>query len=86
MTFILPQSSYLPHADEVVAVSGEERLAVSWPGERGADGRLPARAAGHLGAQLLHLVLALQVPHLDAGASGGTQPVPGTHTRTSEKK
>merc|ERR1719206_1487216 len=32
--------------------------------------------AWHLWPQLLHQVLALKVPHLDGGASGGAQPVP----------
>ena len=31
----------------------------------------------YLGPELLNHVLALQVPDLDGGASGGAQPVPG---------
>merc|ERR1719325_237470 len=66
----------LPHADLVVGVAGEQSLAVSGPGERGDLGRLGAGGAGDLGPEVLHQVLALQVPDLDAGPGGGAQPVP----------
>ena len=73
VTFISP---HLPHADLVVGVAGEQSLAVSGPGERGDLGRLGAGGAGDLGPEVLHQVLALQVPDLDAGPGGGAQPVP----------
>ena len=67
----------LPNPDEVVAVPGKEGLTVGTPGEREAVGRVgPAGAAGHLGAQLVHQGLLLQVPDADRGASGGAQPIP----------
>ena len=66
----------LPHSDHVVAVPGKQGLTVRGPGQGGALGRLGPRTAGNLRPQVLHLVLALQVPDLDAWSSGGTQPVP----------
>ena len=71
-----PGHADLPHADQVVAVSGEQGLAITGPGEGGALGRLSAGGPGHLGPQVLNLVLALEVPDLDGGAAGGAQPVP----------
>ena len=65
----------LPHPDQVVAVPGEQSLAVTGPGEGGALRRLGAGGPRHLWPQVLHLVLALEVPHLDGGAAGGAQPV-----------
>ena len=66
----------LPHPDQVVAVSGEQSLAIAGPGQGGALGGLSTGGPSHLGPQVLHLVLALEVPHLDGGATGGAQPVP----------
>merc|ERR1719150_1104451 len=62
--------------DEVVRVPGEQSLTVSGPGQAGHLRRLGPGGAGDLRPQVLHQVLALQVPHLDAGAAGRTQPVP----------
>ena len=67
----------LPHPDQVIAVSGEQSLAITGPGQGGALGRLSTGGPSHLGPQVLHLVLTLEVPHLDGGAAGGAQPVPG---------
>ena len=67
----------LPHADQVVAVSGEQGLAIAGPGQGGALRGLSTSGPSHLGPQVLHLVLALEVPDLDGGAAGGAQPVPG---------
>ena len=72
----MPRNSYLPDPDEVVAVAGKQSLAVSRPGQAGALRRLGAGSAGNLRPEVLHHVLALQVPDLDGGAGGGTQPVP----------
>merc|ERR1719468_1245607 len=66
----------LPHPDQVVAVSGEQSLAIAGPGQGGALGGLSTGGPSHLGPQVLHLVLALEVPDLDGGATGGAQPVP----------
>ena len=71
-----PGHADLPHADQVVAVSGEQSLAIARPGKGGALGRLGTGGPGNLGPQVLHLVLALEVPHLDGGTTGGAQPVP----------
>ena len=71
-----PGHADLPHPDQVVAVSGEQSLAIAGPCEGGALGRLGAGGPGHLGPQVLDLVLALEVPDLDGGATGGAQPVP----------
>ena len=71
-----PGHADLPHPDQIVAVSGEQSLAIAGPGEGGALGRLGTSGPGHLGPQVLHLVLALEVPNLDGGATGGAQPVP----------
>ena len=73
----LRASSHLPDPDKVVCISGEESLTVSRPGQAGHLGRLGAGGPGDLRPEVLHQVLALQVPHLDAGAGGGAQPVPG---------
>ena len=67
----------LPDADEVVTVAGEERLAVGGPGEGEALRRQAGGGARHLRPQLLHHVLALEVPDLDGRAGGGAEPVPG---------
>ena len=67
---------YLPDPDEVVRVPGEQSLTVSGPGQAGHLGRLGPGGPGDLRPQVLHQVLALQVPDLDAGAAGRTQPVP----------
>merc|ERR1719323_1465558 len=69
-------NAHLPNSDEVIGVASEESLTVSRPGEAGHLGRLRAGRARHLGPQILHKVLALEVPDLDGGAGGGTQPVP----------
>ena len=71
-----PGHADLPHPDQVVTVSGEQNLAIAGPGEDGALGRLGTSGPGHLGPQILQLVLTLYVPHLDGGATGGAQPVP----------
>ena len=73
---LIPVSSYLPNSDLVVGVASEQGLTVSRPGQGGHLGRLGAGRAGHLGPQILHEVLALEIPDLDAGPGGGTQPVP----------
>ena len=67
----------LPDTDEVVAVSGEQGLAIAGPGQSGALRGLGTGGPSNLGPQVLNLVLALKVPHLDGGAAGGAQPVPG---------
>ena len=67
---------HLPDTDEVVGVTGEQCLTISRPGQGGHLGRLGSGAARDLGPKVLHLVLALQVPDLDGGSGGGTQPVP----------
>ena len=72
-----PGHADLPHADQVVAVSGEQGLAIAGPGQGGALRGLGTSGPSHLGPQVLHLVLALEVPDLDGGAAGGAQPVPG---------
>ena len=69
-------SSYLPDPDEVVGVAGEQSLTVSGPGQAGHLGRLGPGGPGDLRPEVLHQVLALQVPDLDGGAAGGAQPVP----------
>ena len=51
-----PGHADLPHADQVVAVSGEQSLAIARPGKGGALGRLGTGGPGNLGPQVLHLV------------------------------
>ena len=68
--------THLPHSDLVVSVASEEGLTISRPGQGGHLGRLGAGRARHLWPQILHKVLALEVPDLDGGAGGGAQPVP----------
>jgi hypothetical protein len=65
-----------PAADTVVRVSGEQRLAVSAPGQGDTLG-LPALLADLkvLGLQLVDLALLLQIEDDDAGGGGGAQPV-----------
>ena len=74
----------MPDANLVVRVSSEQGLSVSGPGHGqalGLDRGLVGRGAGHLGLELLHHVLALQVPDLDDGAGGGAKPVPLEETK-----
>ena len=65
----------LPDTDEVIGVSGEEGLSVRGPGHGETLGRRGLRVSGHLGAELLDHVLALEVPDLDGGTGGGAEPV-----------
>ena len=67
---------HLPDSDDVVGVSGEECLAVSGPSHGETLGSHGQGVAGHLGAKLLNLVLAFEVPDLDGWAGGGAEPVP----------
>ena len=76
----MTRCSYLPDPNEVISVASEESLTVSRPGQAGALGRLSSGSPGDLRPEVLHHVLALQVPHLDGGAGGGTQPVPAIST------
>ena len=64
-----------PDADEVVGVTGEEGLAIGGPAERSADWWGTLLVSHNLGLELLDNDLLLQVPDLDDGASGGTEPV-----------
>lgn len=65
-----------PAADAVIGVTGEQRLAVSGPGQGHALG-LPALLADlHvLRLELVNLALLLQIEDDDAGGGGGAQPV-----------
>ena len=72
----MTRCSYLPDPNEVVSVASEESLTVSRPGQAGHLGRLSPGGPGNLRPEVLHQVLALQVPHLDGGAAGGAEPVP----------
>jgi len=69
-------NGHLPDTDEVVAVSGEQGLTVSGPGQGEALGRVAPSAARNLRLELIDGVLALEVPDLDGGSGSGAQPVP----------
>mmetsp|Transcript_4946 Transcript_4946/g.8723 ORF Transcript_4946/g.8723 Transcript_4946/m.8723 type:complete len:347 (-) Transcript_4946:100-1140(-) len=72
----LDGAAHVPGVDLAVRVPGVEHAAVGGPAERGAvgHGRVLAQR-GHLGHQLVHHLLALQVPDLDALRGGRAQPV-----------
>jgi len=70
------RNRHLPDADGVVGVTGEQGLAVGGPGQGQALGLVGLRRGrDNLGAQLLHGLLAGQIPDLDRGAVGHAQPV-----------
>ena len=64
-----------PDTDEVVSVSGKEGLSIRWPAEWSADWWWTLLVSHNLGLKLLDNDLLLQIPDLDDGASGGTEPV-----------
>ena len=64
-----------PDTDQIVSVTGKERLSIGGPAQRGADWGRALLVAHDLGLQLLDNDLLLQIPDLDDGAGGGTEPV-----------
>lgn len=61
-----------PEADGVVGVTGEEGVSVGGPGQRST---LWSGGAGDVELELVQWSLLFQVPDLDSGADGGTEPV-----------
>merc|ERR1719323_899776 len=64
-------NAHLPHSDLVISIASEEGLTISRPGQGGHLGRLSAGRARHLWPQILHKVLALEVPDLDVLVPSG---------------
>lgn len=66
----------LPDTDVVVGVTGEEGLTVSGPGKGDTLGSLRLLSnVVELGNELNNNGLALEIPDLDLGSSGSTEPV-----------
>jgi len=66
----------LPDADQVVGVTGEERLSIGGPGEGGAGRSLGFGVGGeNFRLELVHDDLSFQIPDFDGGAGGGAEPI-----------
>jgi len=66
----------LPDADQVVGVTGEERLSIGGPGEGGAGRSLGFGGSGqNFWFQLVDDDLAFQIPDFDGCSGGGAEPV-----------
>jgi len=66
---------HLPYSDQVITVSSEQSLTISRPGKRQTLWWISTSRSRNLWSQLLNHVLTLEIPDLDGGSSGGTEPV-----------
>jgi len=74
--FLTSGEGDLPDADQVVGVSGEERLSVGGPGKGSARRSLGfGGRRQHFRFQLVNDDFAFQIPDFDGGAGSGAEPI-----------
>ena len=64
-----------PDTDEVISVAGEEGLSIGWPAEGGADWWGTFFVSHDFWFEFFNNDLLFQIPDLDNGTSGSTEPV-----------